>query len=94
MKKEISRRDFIKGSGKGLLGGIIVFGGISTILRGLVYADAVQAVRVTLKSRAEELRDPQMPGTPVEQLEVIKEYVADNMMYTRRILKESFGGEL
>ena len=43
---KVSRRDFIKTGGRGLLGGIIIYGGDQTMLRGLVSADAAQEVRL------------------------------------------------
>ena len=43
---KVSRRDFIKTGGRGLLGGIIIYSGVQTILRGLVSAAAVQEVRL------------------------------------------------
>lgn len=53
------------------------------------FMDAVQSVRVILKDRADELKLHE--GDPGQRLKRMETYLSDTMMYTRRILKESFG---
>ena len=53
------------------------------------FVDKVQDVRKTLKERATEIELHE--GTGAQRLDRMESYLADTMMYTRRILKETFG---
>lgn len=62
------------------------------------FNSTVQNVRQTLKERSDELDlhdDPDGADlTAAQRLNRLESYVADNMRYQRRILKELYGGEV